>query len=117
MNQLTAQASAMPARICSSGIKRVPPDLPTPVASAAGHQFMAWVERRAGGEPLAYLVGEAEFRGRVFAVSPAVLIPRPETEVLIDLALARLRGSCLPSRAAWLHYRRGAEEIPGTCRP
>jgi release factor glutamine methyltransferase len=57
---------------------------------------MAWVERRAGGEPLAYLVGEAEFRGRVFEVSPAVLIPRPETEVLIDLALARLHGLPAP---------------------
>ena len=68
----------------------------TPVASAAVQRFMGWVERRAGGEPLAYLVGEAEFRGRVFAVSPAVLIPRPETEVLIDLALARLRGLTAP---------------------
>ena len=68
----------------------------TPVASAAVQRFMGWVERRADGEPLAYLVGEAEFRGRVFAVSPAVLIPRPETEVLIDLALARLRGLTAP---------------------
>jgi release factor glutamine methyltransferase len=67
-----------------------------PVATAAGHRFMAWVERRAAGEPLAYLVGEAEFRGRVFQVSPAVLIPRPETEVLIDLALERLHGLAEP---------------------
>ena len=68
----------------------------TPVATAAGQQFMAWVERRAAGEPLAYLVGEAEFRGRVYQVSPAVLIPRPETEVLIDLALEKLRGLAAP---------------------
>jgi hypothetical protein len=59
----------------------------TPVIAPAYAQFAEWVERRAAGEPLAYLVGEAEFRGRVFQVSPAVLIPRPETEVLIDLAL------------------------------
>lgn len=64
----------------------------TPVIAPAYAQFAEWVERRAGGEPLAYLVGEAEFRGRVFQVSPAVLIPRPETEVLIDLALEKIRG-------------------------
>lgn len=63
----------------------------TPVIGPAWAQFVGWVERRAAGEPLAYLVGEAEFRGRVFQVSPAVLIPRPETEVLIDLAVDRLK--------------------------
>ncbi len=62
----------------------------TPLIAPASAQFAEWVERRAAGEPLAYLVGEAEFRGRVFQVSPAVLIPRPETEVLIDLALDKL---------------------------
>lgn len=53
--------------------------------------------RRAAGEPLAYLVGEAEFRGRVFQVSPEVLIPRPETEVLIELALEKLHGLVAPT--------------------
>ncbi|WP_234084451.1 peptide chain release factor N(5)-glutamine methyltransferase [Azonexus sp. R2A61] len=61
----------------------------TPLLGPAAEQFLAWVDRRAGGEPLAYLVGEAEFRGRVFQVSPDVLIPRPETEILIDLAVDR----------------------------
>ena len=68
----------------------------TPVIAPAYAQFAEWVERRAAGEPLAYLVGEAEFRDRVFQVSPAVLIPRPETEVLIDLALEKLRGLAAP---------------------
>ena len=68
----------------------------TPVVGPAYTQFMAWVVRRAAGEPLAYLVGEAEFRGRVFQVSPAVLIPRPETEVLIDQALEKLHGLAAP---------------------
>jgi release factor glutamine methyltransferase len=63
----------------------------TPIIAPACAQFTAWVDRRAAGEPLAYLVGEAEFRGRVFQVSADVLIPRPETEVLIDLALDRLK--------------------------
>jgi len=68
----------------------------TPVSAPAYAQFAEWVERRAAGEPLAYLVGEAEFRGRVFQVSPAVLIPRPETEVLIELALEKLRALKAP---------------------
>ncbi|WP_374326831.1 peptide chain release factor N(5)-glutamine methyltransferase [Azonexus sp.] len=63
----------------------------TPLAAPAAAQFLDWVERRANGEPLAYIVGEAAFRGRLFQVSPAVLVPRPETELLVDLALARLR--------------------------
>lgn len=49
--------------------------------------FEALVARRAAGEPVAYLVGAREFFGRMFGVSPAVLIPRPETEHLIEMAL------------------------------
>lgn len=63
----------------------------TPVFAPALAQYLEWVDRRAAGEPFAYLVGEAEFRGRVFQVSPEVLIPRPETEVLIELALQRVQ--------------------------
>ncbi|WP_072293984.1 peptide chain release factor N(5)-glutamine methyltransferase [Nitrosovibrio sp. Nv17] len=48
------------------------------------------VRRRARGEPVAYLVGEREFYGLRFQVTPAVLIPRPETELLVDLALERI---------------------------
>ena len=46
--------------------------------------------RRRLGEPMAYLLGSREFYGRSFRVSPAVLIPRPETELLVEAALARL---------------------------
>ncbi|OAM31491.1 protein-(glutamine-N5) methyltransferase, release factor-specific [Eikenella longinqua] len=46
--------------------------------------------RRRRGEPMAYLLGSREFYGRPFRVSPAVLIPRPETELLVEAALERL---------------------------
>lgn len=52
--------------------------------------FLALVSRRAAGEPIAYVVGRREFYGRQFAVSPAVLIPRPETELLVDIGQAKL---------------------------
>ena len=47
--------------------------------------FAALVERRACGEPVAYLLGFREFYGREFSVTPDVLIPRPETELLVDV--------------------------------
>lgn len=52
--------------------------------------FASLTARRAGGEPVAYLLGHREFFGREFTVSSAVLIPRPETELLIELALSAL---------------------------
>ena len=52
--------------------------------------FAALATRRREGEPIAYILGTREFYGIEFLVTPAVLIPRPETELLIDLALERL---------------------------
>ena len=59
-------------------------------------QAGALFARRLSGEPLAYMLGEREFWGLVFKVTPAVLIPRAETELLVELALERL----LPHAAA-----------------
>lgn len=55
------------------------------------------LQRRLAGEPVAYIVGRREFFGLDFETTPAVLIPRPDTELLVELALARLppRGKVL----------------------
>ena len=53
-------------------------------------RFDALIARRAAREPVAYIIGHREFYGRDFAVSPAVLIPRPETELIVDFVLAHL---------------------------
>lgn len=55
-------------------------------------RLAALIERRAAGEPLAYLVGEKEFHGLRLQVDARVLVPRPETELLVDWALELLRG-------------------------
>ena len=58
------------------------------VAPADVQAFAQLVQRCQRGEPLAYVLGEKEFYGRMFQVSPAVLIPRPETELLVEIALS-----------------------------
>lgn len=55
-------------------------------------RFRRRLRRLLAGEPLAYILGEKEFFGLAFAVSPAVLVPRPETELLVEKALALLDG-------------------------
>lgn len=57
------------------------------VPEAAEQQFMALLERRARGEPVAYLLGEREFWSLPLAVDASTLIPRPDTETLIEFAL------------------------------
>ncbi len=55
----------------------------------AEQRFREFVSRREKGEPIAYIVGHKEFYGLDLAMTPAVLVPRPETELLVDLALER----------------------------
>ena len=71
-----------PAQLITRSREPLPPD------TAAA--LSALENRRLAGEPAAYILGEREFYGRRFTVSPAVLIPRPETEHLVEAALARL---------------------------
>ncbi|MCB9384570.1 MAG: peptide chain release factor N(5)-glutamine methyltransferase [Bryobacterales bacterium] len=61
------------------------------IGAEARTRFERDVERRAAGEPLQYILGRQEFYGLDFAVGPGVLIPRPETELLVEQALGRLR--------------------------
>ena len=61
----------------------------------AENRFRDFAARRARGEPIAYILGEKEFYGLPLSVNPAVLIPRPETELLVERALARKPSSVL----------------------
>ena len=71
-------------------------------------RFQTLAERRRAGEPLAYLLGQQEFYGRPFAVSPAVLIPRADTETLVETALEQL---------LLLRQQRHAVDAPGAEDP
>ncbi len=72
--------------------------------------FTALLQRRLQGEPIAYILGEREFYSLDFKVTPAVLIPRPETELLVDLALERLPAG-IPCRVLDLGTGSGAVAI------
>lgn len=69
-------------------------------------RLSALVGRRIGGEPIAYIVGQREFFGLPFRVTPAVLIPRPDTELIVELALERL-----PAQARMLDMGTGSGAI------
>ncbi len=69
---------------------------PDPLAEPQQERYRALVARRAAREPLAYITGERWFYGLRLEVTPAVLIPRPETEMVVEAALAWLRAR--PSR-------------------
>lgn len=62
------------------------------VTAAAARRGLALAARRGRGEPVAYLLGEREFFGLRLTVAPGALIPRPETELAVELALAAVAG-------------------------
>ena len=61
-----------------------------PVTQSACRRAAGWTERRASGEPVAYIIGEREFWGLALEVTPDVLIPRADTETLVAAALERI---------------------------
>lgn len=66
------------------------------VEDDAYDRFQSSLQRRASGEPLQYITGVQDFYGREFRVTPAVLIPRPETELLVEAAIGSLRDAPQP---------------------
>lgn len=85
-----------------------------PVPAAAEERFRALLARRLGGEPVAYLTGEREFYGRPFRVDPRVLVPRPETEHLVETALTVAGELGLPEAARVLDVGAGSGAIAVT---
>lgn len=75
------------------------------------HVYRALIERRRAGEPVAYIVGEREFFGRRFMVTPSVLIPRPESELLVEEALRVVAGK---TRVSFLDLGTGSGCLAAT---
>jgi release factor glutamine methyltransferase len=71
-------------------------NLRQPAPPALEPKFSQWIARREHREPTAYIVGSREFWGRQFVITSAVLIPRPETEFIIEEALVHLRAFAVP---------------------
>jgi len=61
-----------------------------PLSDAEKERYRALLKRRGDHEPVAYITGKKEFMSLVFQVTPAVLIPRPETEILVEQAIRRI---------------------------
>jgi release factor glutamine methyltransferase len=75
------------------------------------HLARAWIQRRVDGEPMAYILGEREFYGVKLIVTPDVLIPRPETETLVEQALACLSKQYAPNASRVLDLGTGSGAI------
>ncbi len=85
------------------------------VGEGATAAFRAHAARRRAGEPVAYILGSREFYGREFSVTPEVLIPRPETELLVELALARVKDAAAPARVLDLGTGSGVVAVTLAC--
>ena len=86
-----AEAEEMVGRLVGMGRSELYLNREHPLAPDQAGALERWIARRQAGEPLQYVTGRAAFRGLDLAVSPQVLIPRPETEVLVEAVLEVLR--------------------------
>jgi release factor glutamine methyltransferase len=82
-----------------------------PLIAAVSAHFAALTQRRAAGEPLAYLVGRQEFFALDLQVDPRVLIPRPDTETLVNWSLELLKMTGMPAEPAVLDLGTGSGAI------
>jgi release factor glutamine methyltransferase len=80
-----------------------------PVGPGAESSYLGFIDRRATGEPIAYIRGFREFHGIVIVVDSRALIPRPETEALVDRALVEIMARLTRGPAA-------AGGVVGRCR-
>lgn len=109
MDEKTVRGALIEAAVCLRGLSSAPRDAElllmrildrdrawllthadAQLSSAQVAQFESWIERRAASEPVQYILGEQEFYGLSFRVNSDVLIPRPETEHLVEAALHRV---------------------------
>jgi release factor glutamine methyltransferase len=86
-------AELLLAEALGMGRERLLIDADAPIDGPASERFEALLARRAAREPVAYILGRKEFRRIMLEVDPRVLIPRPETELLVDVALTLPAGS------------------------
>jgi release factor glutamine methyltransferase len=92
-------AELLLARALSSTRIQLIVDAKRPLGAEELAGYRELVKRRRAREPIAYILGEREFYGRTFRVDRRVLIPRPDTEALVDVALDRSRSASMSMRA------------------
>jgi len=96
------EARLLLAEVCGFSQARLAASPEQEIPYEVENAFFDCVRRRKQGEPVAYILGRKEFYGLDLAVNPSVLIPRPETELLVDLVLERVNQRALQRVAASL---------------
>lgn len=86
-------------------------ELHSPIDPKAWDSFQQWLERAKEGEPIQYIIGKQDFYGETFSVSPDVLIPRPETELLIEHLLQAARKHFIEQRLSVIDLGTGSGAI------
>lgn len=92
-DEAAIEAEALLCHVLGLDRSRLYSQLHEPLSPAQREAFFSLLRRRLDREPLAYLLGRREFYGLDLEITPAVAVPRPETELLVDTALEWLRGS------------------------